>query len=443
METPVYDFARSYAERGGSRLHMPGHKGTGPLGCEALDITEIAGADSLYEADGILAKSEQNAAALFKTGRTFYSAGGSSQCVKAMLLLAVRKAGRRGILAARNVHKSFVQAAALLDLEPRWLWPQGPGELLRCEVTAEQLDRALADCEELPAAVYVTSPDYLGHLQPIDRLAAVCHRYGVPLLVDNAHGAYLHFLEKPCHPMDLGADLCCDSAHKTLPVLTGGAYLHQAAGTDFGTEEEIRQALSLFGSTSPSYLILESLDLCNRYLDESFPAALSGTVRQVAALKEQLSALGWPVLPGEPLKITLCAADSGLSGQSVADFLRRSGIECEYADPDYLVLMVSPQNPPQDFARLVSALPPCPGKVGPGARTFALTPPVQALPVRQTLFAPSQTLPAAQAVGRICAAPTVSCPPAVPIAVSGEIISAGAVAVFEHYGIETVSVLSC
>ncbi|HIV87649.1 MAG TPA: amino acid decarboxylase [Candidatus Pygmaiobacter gallistercoris] len=441
MKTPVYDFARTYAARGGVRLHMPGHKGTGPLGCEALDLTEIAGADSLYEADGILAESERNAAGLFGTGQTFFSAGGSSQCVKAMLLLAVRRAGRRGILAARNVHKSFVQAAALLDLEPRWLWPQGPGELLRCDVSEEQLDRALADCDELPAAVYLTSPDYLGHLQPVDRLAAVCHRYGVPLLVDNAHGAYLHFLSQPCHPIDLGADLCCDSAHKTLPVLTGGAYLHLAKGADFGSEEEIRQALSLFGSTSPSYLILESLDLCNRYLDEIFPAALEKTVGRVAALKKKLTAQGWSVLPGEPFKITLCTADCGFSGRAIAQQLRQADIECEYADPDYLVLMVSPQNPPRDLERLADALPPCPGPIGPGAKTFQPDPPRQAVPVRQALFARCETVPASESVGRICAAPTVSCPPAVPVAVSGEVITAGAAAVFAHYGIETVSVL--
>ena len=441
MKTPVYDFVRRYTEQNGSRLHMPGHKGIGPLGCEALDITEIAGADSLYEADGILAESERNAAALFGTARTFYSAGGSSQCVKAMLLLAMKKTGRRTILAARNVHKSFVHAAALLDLSPRWLWPQGPCELLRCEVSEAQLEQALSDCETPPAAVYLTSPDYLGNLQPIDRLAEICHRHGVLLLVDNAHGAYLHFLDRPCHPIDLGADLCCDSAHKTLPVLTGGAYLHLSRQADFGPDEEIRQALALFGSTSPSYLILESLDLCNRYLDESYPAALAETVGRVAALKEQLAAQGWSVLPGEPLKITLCTADSGLSGRAVAQRLRSAGVECEYADPDYLVLMVSPQNPPGDFARLLTALPHCPGPVGPGAQRFVLSPPAQVLSVRRALLSPSISLPAAQAVGRICADPTVSCPPAVPVAVSGERISAGAAAVFAHYGIETVSVI--
>ena len=117
MNTPICDFVRRYAQSGTVRLHMPGHKGSGPLGCEALDITEIAGADSLYEADGIIAESEANAAALFGAARTLYSAEGSSQCIRAMLCLAAQNAPRGArplILAARNVHKAFVLGAALL-----------------------------------------------------------------------------------------------------------------------------------------------------------------------------------------------------------------------------------------------------------------------------------------------------------------------------------------
>ena len=109
-------------------------------------------------------------------------------------------------------------------------------------------------------AVYITSPDYLGGVQDIAALAEVCHARGVPLLVDNAHGAYLKFLSPSRHPLDLGADMCCDSAHKTLPVLTGGAYLHVAKGAMAAYEAEARHSLAVFGSSSPSYLILQSLD---------------------------------------------------------------------------------------------------------------------------------------------------------------------------------------
>ncbi|WP_366946564.1 hypothetical protein [uncultured Oscillibacter sp.] len=198
MTTPLADFLRAYAASGTARLHMPGHKGRGPLGCEAWDLTEISGADSLYEAAGVIARSEENAAALFGSAATFYSTEGSTQCVKAMLFLALqnRPAGTPPVvLAARNVHKSFVHAAALLDFEPLWLWPEeGTSSLCACPVAAEGLDRALSALDAPPAAVYITSPDYLGNMADIPALAEVCRRYKTPLLADNAHGAYLRFL---------------------------------------------------------------------------------------------------------------------------------------------------------------------------------------------------------------------------------------------------------
>lgn len=440
MKTPVCDFVAAYEQSGAARLHMPGHKGKGPLGCEGWDITEIAGADSLYEAGGVIAQSEQNAAALFGAKATFYSAGGSSQCIGAMLCLALQKSKSRVVLAARNAHKSFLHAAALLDADVRWLWPR-PYSLLACPVTPEMLENALAALPEAPAAVYITSPDYLGNVQPVAALAKVCHAHGAPLLVDNAHGAYLHFLPAPAHPLDEGADLCCDSAHKTLPVLTGGACLHLGHGLLKAEEGEVRAALSLFGSTSPSYLILQSLDACNRYLADEARPKLAACVRAVEALKTDLAAQGWAVAESEPLKVTLHASKRGWRGDALADFLRQNGVECEYADPDDLVLMVSPQNSPEDLEKVRAAL----AAAGQGSEAPQTPPqmarPRQAMGIRAALLAPAEEVPVAAAAGRVCAAPTVGCPPAVPVVVSGEEISPDAAAVFRYYGIETVRVV--
>lgn len=437
MKTPVCDFVAAYEQSGAARLHMPGHKGKGPLGCEGRDITEIAGADSLYEAGGVIAQSEQNAAALFGAKATFYSAGGSSQCIGAMLCLALQKSKSRVVLAARNAHKSFLHAAALLDADVRWLWPR-PYSLLACPVTPELLENALAALPEAPAAVYITSPDYLGSVQPVAALAKVCHAHGAPLLVDNAHGAYLHFLPAPAHPLDEGADLCCDSAHKTLPVLTGGAYLHLGHGLLKAEAGEVRAALSLFGSTSPSYLILQSLDACNLYLAGEARRKLAACVRAVEALKADLAAQGWAVAESEPLKVTLHASKRGWRGDALADFLRQNGVECEYADPDDLVLMVSPQNSPEDLEKVRAAL----AAAGQGSEAPQTPPqmarPRQAMGIRAALLAPAEEVPVAAAAGRVCAAPTVGCPPAVPVVVSGEEISPDAAAVFRYYGIETV-----
>ena len=439
MNTPVADFVQRYAKAGTARLHMPGHKGRCFLGCEPWDITEIHGADALYEAEGILAESEQNAAALFGSQRTCYSTEGSSQCIRAMLYLAVAASGSHTVVAARNVHRAFVSAAALLDLEIRWLWPEESRSLCGCPISPAQLEETLHSLPEPPAAVYLTSPDYLGGMAEISALAQVCHQHGTLLLVDNAHGAYLRFLQPSLHPLDLGADLCCDSAHKTLPVLTGGAYLHLSPTAPAQLAPLAKSALGLFGSTSPSYLTLASLDLCNRYLAEGYPQRLAEAVERLAELRERLTAAGWRVEPSDPLRVTV-AAPRGVTGQELAGQLRRQGVECEYADRDFLVLMATPENTPEELAQAAAALGQCPGEANPPQLPLARG--ERACSIRQAAFAPRETVDAAHSLGRVCGLPTVGCPPAIPIAVSGERITPEALALFAYYGIEQVEVLA-
>lgn len=439
MNTPVADFVQRYAKAGTARLHMPGHKGRCFLGCEPWDITEIHGADALYEAEGILAESEQNAAALFGSQRTCYSTEGSSQCIRAMLYLAVAANGSHTVVAARNVHRAFVSAAALLDLEIRWLWPEESRSLCGCPISPAQLEETLHSLPEPPAAVYLTSPDYLGGMAEISALAQVCHQHGTLLLVDNAHGAYLRFLQPSLHPLDLGADLCCDSAHKTLPVLTGGAYLHLSPTAPAQLAPLAKSALGLFGSTSPSYLTLASLDLCNRYLAEGYPQRLAEAVERLAELRERLTAAGWRVEPSDPLRVTV-AAPRGVTGQELAGQLRRQGVECEYADRDFLVLMATPENTPEELAQAAAALGQCPGEANPPQLPLARG--ERACSIRQAAFAPRETVDAAHSLGRVCGLPTVGCPPAIPIAVSGERITPEALALFAYYGIEQVEVLA-
>lgn len=298
-------------------------------------------------------------------------------------------------------------------------------------------------------------------MQDIAALSVVCDAHGVPLLVDNAHGAYLRFLPGGSrHPIDLGAAACCDSGHKTLPVLTGGAYLHLGPKAPVQEESTVRSALALFGSTSPSYLILQSLDACNRLLSTDYPARLQECCDRLAALRARLNALAagqGAALPlaldgpaREPMKLTLDAAALGLTGQALADYLRQNGMECEYADPRYLVLMFTPENPVEDIARLEAALAElCAGGIPPAEppaehREAFCALARQAEPrltVRQAVFVPQETIPAGSALGRVCALPTVSCPPAIPIVVSGEVIGPAALELFAAYGVETVSVV--
>ncbi|MBR4701902.1 MAG: amino acid decarboxylase [Oscillospiraceae bacterium] len=502
MKTPIHDFVTRYRDLRPARFHMPGHKGRGPLGCEELDITEIPGADSLYEAAGIIAQSEANASALFGCP-TFYSTEGSSHCIRAMLLLAMqiqsvgggvpdapnvsdpgscgasrtppptRNAGRFRVLAARNVHRAFLSAAALLDLEVCWL-PAAAGSYLSADVTPEALDRALTETDA--SAVYLTCPDYLGNLPDLKPLAEICHAHGALLLVDNAHGAYLRFLKPSRHPMDLGADLCCDSAHKTLPVLTGGAYLHvkgtgnREQGTEDGgdgslaslgmTEQArfaVRDALALFGSTSPSYLILQSLDLANPFL-ERLPALLETRIPRLEALKRELTAAGCRLYGQEPLKLTLDLRETGRRGTDLAAALEQEGVYCEFADPDFVVFMLTPHTTDEELERLRRALVgaaigrrqeaagirfdvgtslACP----PTSDTHPCGMPETVCSLRQAMLSPCERIPAEQSLGRILARPGVSCPPAVPILMPGERIDEEALAAFRYYGIKTCDVL--
>ena len=440
MKTPICDFVERYAHGDTLRLHMPGHKGVSFLGMERLDITEVRGADSLYEADGIIAESEKNASTLFGC-RTFYSTEGSSQCIRAMLYLlrlyAMQAGKQPRIAAGRNAHKSFLTAAALLDMPVDWLCPEQPESYLSCELTAGELVRYLESASPMPTAVYLTSPDYLGKVADVAALAEVCHRYGVLLAVDNAHGAYLKFLPESMHPMDLGADICCDSAHKTLPVLTGGAYLHLAETMD---STQAKNALMLFGSTSPSYLILQSLDRANVYLQQ-YPKKLERLLPAVEELKQRLCRHGYALYGNEPLKLTVATKAYGYLGTDFADLLRREHIEPEFADPDYVVLMLSAEADEALLQRLEKTLCGIERKNPMEEKCPPFAWGKQLISIREAMLSATELLPVEDCVGRILAVPTVGCPPAVPILVCGEQINENALRCFAYYGIHTCCVV--
>ncbi len=444
MNTPICDFVNSYSDKNSIRAHMPGHKGEKLLGFEHLDITEIKGADSLFEADSIIRESEENAGALFGCD-TFFSAEGSSLCIRAMLYLSLLYAKKEGkaplILAGRNAHKTFLSSLALLDLDVQWLYKEN-SSYLSCDIDAEILEKELSSMKIKPAAVYLTSPDYLGNVLDIKEISKVCKKYDVLLLMDNAHGAYLKFLEESRHPVDLGADMCCDSAHKTLPVLTGGAYLHISKNADSMLSQKAKTALSLFASTSPSYLILQSLDKCNEYLDNGYKERLSAFIEKVSVLKEKLKNNGYTLRGDEPLKITISAKPYGYTGFELAEKLREKNIECEFSDPDFLVLMLSPSMNECDLLEIECAL------LGIEKREeISDTPPLfikpeKVMSVREAMLSLSKTVDVRDSVGKVLATSNVSCPPAVPIVVSGERISESALSVFSYYGIEECEIVA-
>ena len=442
MNTPIVDFVKKYEDKNAVRLHMPGHKGKSFLGAENLDITEIEGADVLYSPDGIIEESENNASSLFGTKHTFYSTEGSSLCIRAMVFLACQGKDKPLILASRNSHKAFLYAAALCDCDVSWIYAEKSSHLCSCDITAEEVKNALEASRKKPCAVYVTSPDYLGNILDIESISVVCREYGIPLLVDNAHGAYLGFLSENKHPIHLGASMCCDSAHKTLPVLTGGAYLHLSKNAPEAFFENARTALSLFASTSPSYLIMQSLDLCNAYLTDGYEEKLHCTVKKINDLKSFLTEKGFALEGKEQLKITVAPHSFGYTGFELYEKLKGRDIFCEFCDRDYLVMMFTPETSDSDFEKVKAAFTLIERKEPlPEERTELITKPIQAVTVRKAVFSPHETVSAEASEGRICACPTVSCPPAIPIAVSGERITAETVKLFRRYNITEIEVI--
>lgn len=439
MKTPIVSFLKSYQEKSPVRMHMPGHKGAGILGFEGMDLTEIYGADELFAAEGIIKESEQNASSLFGCP-TYYSTQGSTLCIQTMCTILCQDAKSKGkkpkILAGRNAHRSFIHAAALLDFEIEWLY--GNSDYLSCKIHAEDLEKAII--ESLPTAVYLTNPDYLGNLLDIKSLASVCKKHNVLLAIDNAHGAYLRFFEPSLHPIDLGADLCCDSAHKTLPVLTGGAYLHLSDSLNQVWKNDVKHFMEYFSSTSPSYLIMASLDAANEVLDTTFRNSLSECVRSVDGLKNTLIQHGYTILSGEPMKITISTKEFGYTGNEIANLLMECDIYPEFYDSDYIVLMPSPYNTKDDLKRLETCL------CGIERKPILINKPPKleqskkAMNVRQALFSSSITLDVSKSLGQVCSSVTVSCPPAILPVIPGEVISESSIEVMKYYGIETVRV---
>lgn len=411
MNTPFLDAIAKLSNKN-TRFFVPGHKGhVGAIpfmkGIERLDFTEIEGADDLSNPSGPLAESQQNMTKAYQSGATLYSASGSSSCIQAMITLFVGQ--NKPVVIARNCHVSAVRAIAFLGAKPTWV-------LLENGVpTADNIQKALFHSKA--KAVYITSPDYYGHMADIPAISAVCKKMGAALLVDNAHGAYLHFLKSSQHPLHLGADCTCDSAHKTLPCLTPAALLH-LKNSDLAALA--RQSLNLYSSTSPSYLVLQSLDYAAGLLLAN-SIDFSNCALQVAEIAFDFSYLAEPV--EEPLKLCICPPKAGWQTTQMLAKLASAGILPEFSDENYIVLMASPYNQPQDFVLLRSVLTQFPQKKRLLISYKEYTLPKQTVSIRDALLGEKKLLPIEHTVGRICASLAVPCPPGMPIALPGEVIS--------------------
>ena len=251
--------------------------------------------------------------------------------------------------------------------------------------------------------------------------------------------------------------MCCDSAHKTLPVLTGGAYLHLSKEyynkiivSQMGTVKHyIKSCMLPFGSTSPSYLILQSLDLCNRYIADGYRGILNSYIDKIYELKNSLKTKGWNILDSDPLKLVINCKD----GIALSKELSGLNIECEYADQDYLVMMLTPESGLESLKKIeekldfVSYHKYVSQKDGLSQENnVSQTVSVkhqndEIISIREALFAPKEIVPVNKSLGRICGAFNLSCPPALLIAAPGERIKENHIAMMKKYNIENIDVI--
>lgn len=418
-DTPLYSALVAFAEENRARFHMPGHKGT-PSGCKldgafAIDYTEIPQTGNLYLEDGPIAEAEALAARWYGMGSCVFLTCGATQGIKAMLASACPMGGK--ILADRNCHKSVWDACALLQIEPDYLCPE--------TIEAYGITGGL-DAEELEArlqtggyaALLVTSPTYYGYCMDLKPIAEAAHRHGAKLLVDAAHGSHL----RACGLEDAafqGADSVVFSAHKTLRALTQGAYLLTRTREEGKT---MRANAALFGTSSPSYPIMASLDLARAEMESGSYAAFAKRCRAFRRMIEENTPFPVPDL-GDPCRLSIFTACAGLSGEEAAQRLRKRGIEPEMADCNSVVCIATPADESENLFRLEKALLALAReeKAGPSCVVSAgRLLPEKAMTVREACFSPWEELPLCDCAGKTAAQGIAPYPPGVPVIAPGE-----------------------
>lgn len=438
----LFENQKKYITGGLSRFHTPGHSGQSgaiPYFGQILpfDVTEVEDFDSLYHADGVIKSTEERLAGFFGAKASLISSGGCTLAIQAMLALACTEKSQ--VLMGRNAHRSAVSAAALLGLNPVWAYPE-PGGV----VTPKQIKEGLEQHNNI-SAVYLTSPNYYGQLCDIKTISEICRKSGVPLIVDNAHGSHLGFLSQNLHPLHLGADMTACSLHKTLPVLTGGALLN------IKNEKFIPRAkekTALFGSTSPSYLTMASMDLLADRLDSGFKQDFLLLESRAEALKKYATGCGLTLPDGlcDPVRFTLHTGKNGIDGGTAYRIFRECGAVAEYYDAEYIVFILTPFHTQHDFARLYDGITKLKGMAGKSSNKITkLAPPprtVQALPLRDAVFAKSETADIKDAEGRIAADSVTPCPPGIPVLIPGEMIDRQVLEYLKSCGIKEVRVCS-
>lgn len=448
MMGSLFEELQNYHEKDIYPFHMPGHKrNRAAVDFEPgiiEDITEIEGFDYLNNATGILRKSQEEAARLYGADETYYSVNGSTGALLAAVSACVKPQG--ALLMARNCHQSVYYGVCLRQLDSYYLYPAIAAPYgFSGAVFPEQVEEALAAHKEAQA-VLITSPTFDGVVSPVREIAQVVHAHGIPLIVDEAHGAHFPFHEYfPESALEQGADVAVHSLHKTLPSLTQTALLHVKG--ERVDRERLRRFMGMYQTSSPSYLLMGSMDACIRRLYKSGQELFEAYVDRLERLRRRLSDLSYVKLVGEELvnrgiawdydrsKLILALPPQDVSGPEFSRWLwERHKLQMEMEAKRYVLGMTSVADTDEGFERLWRALKDAENSWRKSGRKMekesicqdgqtALAYGEQVAPMSRAVDMEKIKIPFLESVGRVAGDFLYLYPPGIPLAVPGERIT--------------------
>lgn len=441
IRIPLMETLIQYAKQNITSFHMPGHKGGRGFPREFLsnlgqmDVTEIPGMDNLYQPKGIILEAQQMAAKAFGAERSFFLVNGSTCGIHSMIMAACKPGDR--LLIPRNSHKSVWPAMILADVRPIYIQPEYDScNLMTTQISVEQVEKAL-DNNPDAAGLLLVHPNYYGMCSRIGQIEKLIHDRKKLLLVDEAHGA--HFVFHPHLPLssgEVGADMWVQSAHKTLPAFTQAAYLHtQGNRVD---EKRVSQILSMVQTTSPSYLIMASLDWARGFMVGRGRELIDELLTQLQRIKKKLkNQLGLSTIDIykrreeigaiDPTRLVLDVRNLGLTGYEAERILREAGVQAEMSDICRVVFICSVADNEDAFNALFRACKELTARGG--TQKFTYKPmsisreiPKQMMSPRKAFYSIIENIPLKESIGRICAGMIGAYPPGIPHFCPGELI---------------------
>ena len=444
MEERLYKKLESYGRSDFYPFHMPGHK-RNPLAVDGdfpveRDITEINGFDNLHHAEDLLKRAQEDVARLYGVPESFYSINGSSGAILAAVSAAVGKGGQ--ILIARNCHKAVYHAIYLRDLGATYIYPHEDPRLgINGGISPSRVEMYLAENPEIEA-VLITSPTYDGIVSDVARIADVVHNHGIPLIVDEAHGAHFHFSDYfPVSAAELGADVVINSVHKTLPCLTQTGVIHLCS--DRVSREKLMRFLGIYQSSSPSYILMSSIDACMDKLEREGDEMFRVFTENLEKARERLGKCKYirlvtpqacecqRVFDFDRSKLLLSTVDSSLNGRQLHQILREEfHLEMEMEAENYVLALAAVGDTAEGFERLCEAVEEIDRRESLKYRKEVVEQePVkngkmkQMMRISEAMDAENERYPLAECIGRTSAEFAYLYPPGIPLIVPGEQIS--------------------